>query len=92
MAHNINIDMMITRSFDIEITTKYFYICLLMEMGSQDKNPFVISADELSFNCGLSKGRIYRARSQLVDFGVLKLTKKFCPDTGKRTEDIYEMI
>ncbi len=87
-----SIDMAIVRNSEIEIATKYFYICLLMELDSAGSNCVPLCSDGLSFNCGLSKPRIYRARSQLIKLGVLRLTRKFCSDTGKRSDDIYELI
>jgi len=92
MTNRKSIDMAIVRNPDIEIATKYFYVCLLMELDSAGSNCAPLCADGLSFNCGLSKSRIYRARAQLIKLGVLRLTKKFCSDTGKRSEDIYELI
>jgi hypothetical protein len=92
MTDRKSIDMAIVRNPTIETTTKYFYVCLLMELECAGYNCSSLCADGLSFNCGISKAKIYRARSQLIKLGVLRLTKKFCSDTGKRLEDIYELI
>jgi len=74
----------------IEIKAKYLYMYLtgIIETTG-DSGELTISAQDLSCALGVSLAMLYRARSILVNLGIIKYTKKYCENTGKKVSDQY---
>lgn len=80
----------ILKDTQLELADKYLYL-FLWQLTSTE-NPIPITAEDLANLMGISKHRIYRARGHLVKLGALKFTKKYCPETGRPANEIYEII
>lgn len=92
MSERKRIDMRILRSFEVEVQTKYVYLCLLMEMSTVEENYIEIPTELFCINCGISQNRFYRARANLIKMNVISLTKSYCDKTGRKISDYYELI
>ncbi len=78
---------------DLEIKAKYFYIFLFM-LFQNNKETIKIygTAEEMSKNMGLTLAMFYGARKICIKRGIIKLSKLFCQETGKKISDVYELI
>jgi hypothetical protein len=73
---------------NIEISTKYLFYFFYDQQPCGDPE-FEIKNDDLSKMTGMSKAKIYRARSQLIKLGLISHRKTYCPITGKKISDFY---
>ena len=86
----LRMNLKILENEEVELAVKYMYLVLwkMSATGMQIE----ISNEELARVMGISKFRMFRARSHLVKLNAIKYTKRFCPETGKKAQDVYEVI
>jgi len=85
------INFHIIEDLETELATKYLYIGLAYMMIQEGVTIMEVDNDMLSSKLGITNARLYRARGNLVKLGAIKHSKKFCPETGRKISDVYEL-
>lgn len=86
-------DKTILQNPGIEITTKYLYLFFKAFTAEiKETKGLVLQTEKLLYWTGLTLGRFYRARNELVMLGVLIHEKEYCSKTKRKVRDIYEVM
>ena len=85
----INFDIL--EELNAELSTKYLYLGLAYLIELEKAHYIEIDNDTLANKLGITKSRMYRARSNLVKMGAIKHISKYCENTGRKKNDVYEI-
>jgi ferritin-like protein len=75
-----------------EVMTKYFYLYMYMRTIGSGHEDIIIDIDKLAQDAGLTRHKIYRARSQLKEMRILNYAVRYSPETGKKVGEIYKLV
>lgn len=77
-------------SLDIKAKYLFFFIYYLFSL-KKDCKQLIANDDEFSSKLGISLNMFYRCRKVLVNRGIINVISNFCPITGKKINNIYEI-